>query len=221
MVRLASAALLVLSSVFAVGHQFHEFFSEHALDNLEILASADVKVAEEPSDNDVVNPPRALRLDITYASKLFGRLPKTTETMSPTNSEELPITELALVLVGVFVDEDVNRARAIIRIDGEERYVMSGANLNDTSKLIKVEKDSIVLEREGVYERLYFEHIDVSKLESQSLVADNAETRLLENETSAGDLEQPFVPETNQQIRERMAALIKASGWESLQTSDR
>lgn len=76
--------------------------------------------------------------------------------VAPPPSMDLPKTDLKLVLVGAMTDSDPKKASALIQADGQTRRFYVGDNIPGGAVLHEVLSDSVVLQRDGRYETLFF-----------------------------------------------------------------
>jgi general secretion pathway protein C len=94
-------------------------------------------------------------LEQVAALHLFGDITANTVAPPPT-TQDLPKTDLKLVLVGAMTDSDPQQASALIQADGQARRFYIGDSIPGGAVLHEVLADSVVLKREGRFETLFF-----------------------------------------------------------------
>ncbi|HSC75381.1 MAG TPA: type II secretion system protein N [Pseudomonadales bacterium] len=93
-------------------------------------------------------------LEQVAALHVFGDV--AANVVAPPPPADLPKTDLKLVLVGAITDSDPKKASALIQADTQTRRFYIGDNIPGGAVLHEVLSDSVVLERDGRYETLFF-----------------------------------------------------------------
>ena len=147
---------------------------------------------------------------------LFGRPPQGQEQLSISN---LPMTQLAVILRGVFTSTDPKQASAIVELpDGSTRSYSVDAVVYGQTHLHAVFSDRIVLETSGVLETLRFPTPEQQQqLVSQQPTADEIKS-LVQQTMSAEEIRDAAkqlssasmtIEQRQQLIRERLLELRK------------
>lgn len=144
--------LLVAAMLISIAYQAYVFFApstEQPLANARQGVSKNVEPtpsAQEPSP----------RIDINQL-QLFGNPSESAEQKPAVATENLPKTNLRLVLRGVSASSDVERVSALIEgPDKETQKYAINDKLPGNAKLKSVHEKRIVIERNGRLENLYF-----------------------------------------------------------------
>lgn len=138
--------LLITAMLLTLAFQAYEFFLP--MNSQPIQASiAEEKVAVEQS-----RPERNID-----QFELFGAPPDPNQQAEAVKTEDLPKTNLRLILRGVSASTEIDKASALI--EGPDKQTLKYA-INDTlpgnAKLKSVHEKRIVIERNGRLENLYF-----------------------------------------------------------------
>jgi len=156
---------------------------------------------------------------------LFGQFVEVVEAAPVIKFEELPETQLNLILRAAFTDSETHKSSAVIEADGQPtsedgnyRYYVNEMLPGD-AVLFAVNKDSVVLKRGDEYETLHFpgytQPLKLTKPQRSTLATAPRPTHRsrssVEQEESVVIMSPPaelsFSPQVNMNLQERLANL--------------
>ncbi|ABM63139.1 type II secretion system protein N [Halorhodospira halophila] len=125
--------------------------------------------APRPGDEDTDDAPEGLRSVADH--HLFGRPPDDRDAR-PEIPTDAPETRLNLALKGVLAIGGEGQGAAIIEEEGEHRVYFAGAKLASNAVVERVERDRVILSRDGDFEMLSLER-EVLEVEEAALEVDD------------------------------------------------
>lgn len=123
----------------------------------------------------VGEPTSGIQLEQIATLHLFGDVAANIVVPPPPN--ELPKTDLKLILVGAMTDSDPQKASALIQADSQTRRFYVGDNIPGGAVLHEVLDDAVVLKRDSRYETLPFPKAGDTPGMTGNLVADRPVAR--------------------------------------------
>ena len=166
-IHIFPAAVMVLLSIMAISYTYmiDQRYLNRPFPKLTTQALPSAK-------NRAASPQLAPLSDIRTLT-LMGRVPLPEEAVASLTLEDIPDTQLNLVLIGVFASESAEVAAALIRVNGgHPHYYRVGQEVVDGTTLEIVATDGVTLRSGNAYEKLMFAHSKIWTQQSSISLAE-------------------------------------------------